>query len=254
MTPVFSTHELEHELSRLALDDSGLWRPLETLLPKGIPVAVDEIFKNNLCKITTSAYPSSISLYTHLSYLTNSQTSLHWKKPSLPSLETFLSRINECLKRRVPYLWGGTTPTGTRSLCNLYSCLYYVRGSVRQRIATLRGLDCSGLIYWATRGATGRNTSDLLYEGTAVKIRGLSTDAIINLLKPGMLVVWKGHVLVVTKEGIVDSTPEKGVSLTSTSEKIREIRSTRIPIDSWPKTGNPPDLSFVVRDLYSSRT
>jgi hypothetical protein len=258
LTPLFNTAELEQELgnkTRNALNlDGGLWRPLETLLLKGIPVKIKHHLKNGICEIETPAYAAQTPLYTHTKFLKEAPEPFkEWKKPPLPSLPLFLSRVNWCLKTRVPYLWGGNAPAGTRSLYDLYPSklpLQQLEKSFK-KIWTLQGVDCSGLIYWAAKGATGRNTSDLIREGTGVAIEGLSPEQIALKLRPGMILVWKGHVLLVTQEGIVDSTPDKGVSFTPTSAKLNELRNSRIPINEWPSEGNPPHPSFVVRDLYT---
>ena len=251
LTPLFNTSALELELGNLTLVE-GLWRPLETLLPKGVPVQIIAPVSGPLCAIETPAYPSQTPLYIHRAFLRETpESQTKWERPPLPSLSIFLSRINWCLKKRTPYLWGGNAPKGTHSLSCIYNSPLHRLNQQEQRIWKLEGVDCSGLIYWATRGATGRNTSDLIREGTGVKIEGLSNEQIAAQLKPGMLIVWKGHVLVVTAEGIVDSTPEKGVSCTPILEKIRELMQKRIPIDAWPLSGNPAAPSFVVRNLYN---
>ena len=78
---------------------------------------------------------------------------------------------------------------------------------VLQQKWQLKGVDCSGLLYWATNGATPRNTSALVNYGTGVMIMGLSIDQILTELKPLDLIVWSGHVLIVLPgERVIEST------------------------------------------------
>lgn len=258
LTPLFNTNALEQELgngANLTLD-KGLWKPLETLLPARVPLLIKQYFKDGICEIQTPAYPSKTSLYTYTRFLTKApELPQEWKRPLLPPLSVFLSRINWCLEKRIPYLWGGNAPNGTLSLYHMYRRQQprLPLDQTSQNIWKLKGVDCSGLIYWATRGATGRNTSELIREGTRVNIEGLSNEQIVAQLKPGMLIVWTGHVLIVTEEGIVDSTPEKGVSFTPILEKINALTQTRVPLDEWPSNENPIIPSFVVRRLYPEK-
>jgi hypothetical protein len=108
-------------------------------------------------------------------------------------------------------------------------------------------VDCSGLIYWASGYATARNTSELVHAGEGVAIQGLSPEQLAIQLQAGMLIVWKGHVLVITPEGIVESTPERGVHCHLPLQKIQEIMRTRTPIDIWDDTHKE---SFVIRSLW----
>ena len=73
----------------------------------------------------------------------------------------------------------------------------------------LTGVDCSGLIYWASNGYTPRNTSWLVDYGTPLDIGGKSLNQIIPMLEPLDIIVWRGHMMVLYDD---DHTIESTVS------------------------------------------
>lgn len=245
--PLFNSPLFDQELrdNRLSFDDQNLWRFLEVVLFPETPCSV-EAYSSSVCKITSPAYPSSSPLYT-LSSLTPSFRSL--SAPHLPPLSLFLKRIDECVLKKVPYLWGGNLPEGHPLLRENYP-IHSPLDSFTKQVFDLRGVDCSGLLYWASDGATVRNTSELIRAGKGVPIKGAHAKEIVTLLEPGMIIVWKGHVLVVTEQGIVESKPETGVIARDPLETMEEILREKQPLDEWP-SASPSSPSFVVRDLYS---
>lgn len=101
----------------------------------------------------------------------------------------------------------------------------------------LRGVDCSGLLYWATNGATPRNTSALVNFGTGVTIADRSLDQMVAELKPLDLIVWRGHTLIVLPGGrVIESTwkPENngGVYISSLRSRLLEIMDKRSPLNN----------------------
>ncbi len=228
LTPLFNTPTWQHvwELDR------GLWRPLETLLPRSTPVEIVRSIEEGVYEIKTPAYSSQTPLYTAPSFLKSGKAS-SWRIPPLPPLSLFLSRIRWCVEQQVPYIWGGNAPRGCKALLSI------------PQIG--KGVDCSGLIYWASGYATARNTSELIYAGEGVAIQGLSPEQLVDKLQPGMLIVWKGHVLVITPQGIVESTPERGVHCHLPLQKIQELMRTRTPLDTWD---DAHPQSFLIRSLF----
>ncbi len=122
-----------------------------------------------------------------------------------------------------------------------------------KKIWTLKGLDCSGLLYEATAGCTPRNTSELVNFGSPVKIAGLNAEQIIQKLKPLDLIAWDGHVIIVLdKNTIIQSRPARpgqpshaGVRIQNLKTTLAETLEQRSPADIF----DPPDTRkiFVVR-------
>lgn len=61
----------------------------------------------------------------------------------------------------------------------------------------MQGVDCSGLLYQATKGFTPRNSRSLLQFGSGVVIEGKSVKELKKLLQPLDLIVRNGHVVIV---------------------------------------------------------
>jgi hypothetical protein len=80
----------------------------------------------------------------------------------------------------------------------------------------LTGVDCSGLIYWASNGVTSRNTSWLVQDDTRLSIVGKSLEQITGMLEPLDIIVWKGHMMVVLDD---EHTIESAVSFSDSSLK-----------------------------------
>jgi hypothetical protein len=121
---------------------------------------------------------------------------------------------------------------------------------------TLRGLDCSGLLYQATDGYTPRNTSSLVDYGAGVSIAGLDEERIAGQLRPLDLIVWKGHVMIVfDRERIIESRldcggKKGGVAFRGLRETLRELLHGRSPLDTWVDTDENGRKGFVVRRWY----
>lgn len=232
--PLFNT---PHFLNPPEFDAQGLWLSLETILLPGNTYTV--VKQGDIVTITTKSYPSLNPLYTDLRFIDRSELFKGDINALPPSLDSFLHRIEKCVKNKVPYLWGGNLPKGDERMGRLLYD-YTFLSKEQQRACSLTGVDCSGLIYWASNGVTPRNSSGLIFAGIPV--------ITLDCLKPGMLIGWKGHVLIVTEKGIVESAAGKGVICTPTEEKIEALLKERNFLTSWPST--PPETpSFVVRDI-----
>lgn len=232
--PLFGNVKFYQELETGALcfDDQGLWRPLETILLPGSFVKAMIEPGNPICRVSTPNYPSASPLYTLVKLLSSD----HQPQKPPSSLALFFEKIYSCLG--LPYLWGGNLPEGTHALATLYP--ERPRDPKTDQIYTLRGVDCSGLIYYASQGLTARNSSDLIRQGKAV------TD--LSALAPGMLIGWKGHVLIVTERGIIESKAQEGVILSNTKETIEALLKEKKFLPQWPQEP-PSHPCFVIRDL-----
>jgi len=76
---------------------------------------------------------------------------------------------------------------------------------------TLRGVDCSGLLYNAANGLTPRNTFALVTYGTGLNIAWKTPSEIISILKPLDIIAWKGHTMIVLNESeVIQSRADYG--------------------------------------------
>ncbi|MFH1801089.1 MAG: hypothetical protein ABH891_09655 [Candidatus Omnitrophota bacterium] len=154
----------------------------------------------------------------------------------------------------VAYVWGANDSRGIPDLLRYYP----PAGSIslkNRELWTLKGLDCSGLLYEAADGATPRNTSDLVSFGKPVPIEGLTAKGIAHQLKPLDLIVWKGHVIIVfdktrTIESCMGCSSKGGVTVRYLQTVLDEVMKTRTPVNRFPRIASAAERSFVVRRWY----
>lgn len=246
--PVFNTPEFPNYFKgkgeSMPLDDQRLMRGLETILLQGMSFDPKEKLPQNVLKIKTPNYRGK-ELYSHRFFLNNFSSK---KQPiNLPSVDKICKTLKELIG--TPYLWGGNWPKGIPKMLELYPPaveLSHLDPKI-QNIWQLKGVDCSGLLYYATNGYTPRNTSDLVSYKEGLKIKELKKEEMISLLKPLDLITWKGHVIIIINEEIcIESTPEEGVHLRKLCERIEEVLKMRKPVNK-----NPSDDSFVIRRWHS---
>ncbi len=105
----------------------------------------------------------------------------------------------------------------------------------------LQGVDCSGLLYKATKGYTPRNTSGLTVFGRALEIEGLTVSEIIPLLRPLDLIVWQGHVICMMEDGkTIESVLAEGkVIIRDAKMRLEHVVSelNRRPTNTLEKEG-----------------
>ena len=63
-----------------------------------------------------------------------------------------------------PYVWGGNWSSGIPEMVHFYPPKSPLDEKT-ERYWNLKGIDCSGLLYQTSGGATPRNTSQLIYYG-----------------------------------------------------------------------------------------
>jgi cell wall-associated NlpC family hydrolase len=153
------------------------------------------------------------------------------------------------------YVWGANDSQGVPELLRYYQ----PSGSVSlkdRELWTLKGLDCSGLLYEAADGATPRNTSDLVSFGKPVPIEGLTVSEIARRLEPLDLIVWKGHVIIVldkirTIESCLTCSQKVGVTIRSLTGALEEVMKTRTPVNHYPQKDSDIKKPFVIRRWYN---
>ncbi|HEV3269041.1 MAG TPA: hypothetical protein VGZ69_00095 [Candidatus Rhabdochlamydia sp.] len=231
----------------IPLDDQGLMRNLETILLPGSPLGLKEKISEHIWEIKTPVY-SGEKLYIDKRLLktTSQQTN------ALPTVDKICKSLKSLTG--TPYLWGGNWPLGINKMCELYPPKVDF-SSLPEKIQNtwlLKGVDCSGLLYWATNGYTPRNTSDLVTYAEGLNIENLKEKDIVLLLKPLDLITWKGHVIIVIdKETCIESTPKEGVHMSNLCKRTEEVLKNRIAVNQYPS--DLSDFNFVIRRWYTQQ-
>lgn len=261
-TPVLNTPDFTAVFggtsgTALKTDRCGQVRELEYIaLPGTVFTIVKKLPQGSatIFQVETHEYtaPANTRLYIDSRFVSPERTIAPPRRTSLPSRAAIAAVLKATVGSR--YVWGGNVPDGVPEL----STWYYdgILGEERGRL-TLSGLDCSGLLYYATNGWTPRNTAQLRTYGRGVAIAGKSSTEIALLLQPLDLIVWNGHVIIVLDQrSAIESRLEcgkpgnGGVVVTPLSQRIGEIMRTRRPVNTWPAGKNQNDV-FVVRRWYS---
>lgn len=238
-TPVLNTPRF-HEVfggddeGGLSLDSSGLLRELEFIAFPGTVFVVHERFdERGVLRVSSGCYPEGgEELYLDERFVRREDCRPAARPKAAPSLPGVIEKLESAAGES--YLWGGNTRSGVPLMS-----IYYPPGGVElsgsvSRKWNLRGLDCSGLLYFASGGYTPRNTSSLVTFGAALEIEGLSPGAIAALLRPLDLIVWEGHVFIaLDDERVIESSRDRGVHLSATRERLECLMKQKSPADSW---------------------
>lgn len=152
------------------------------------------------------------------------------------------------------YVRGWTWYQGIPQMTSYFPSSYEMNKKILAQ-KTLKGVDCSWLLYQATDGYTPRNTWWLLWYWRAVEVEGKSVDEIVKQLKPLDLIVRAGHVVIVYDQNRVIESRwfdnfQWGVMLTNTKERLKEIMETRSPVNNWTASKLASSAKFVVRRWY----
>ena len=242
--------------SSLKTDRCGQVRELEYIaLPGTVFIIVQELKseRSAIYQVETEDYPAptGIRLYVDSRFLEFYVNAPPPRKRTLPRRELVLASLAKSVGN--PYVWGGNVPDGVPELLKYF--YLNISGSDRERLI-LAGLDCSGLLYYATAGWTPRNTSQLISFGQPIEIKGKNAVEIARLLEPLDLIVWNGHLLIVLdRDTVIESRLEcgkpgnGGVVTTPLLQRLQEIMRTRKPVNNWPGGGKQRE-AFVIRRWY----
>lgn len=240
-------------------DRCGQIRELEFV---AMPGSVFTIIKKHLSgtdviyQVETNEYAAqpNVRLYVGGRFLTLEHTAPAPRRPVLPPQATLLSALREAAG--IPYVWGGNAPDGVPELAAWF---HETSGGHNNNRLTLTGVDCSGLLYFASGGWTPRNTNQLITIGNGVEIAGKQSSEIAPLLQPLDLIVWKGHVIIVLdRQTVIESRLEcgkpgnGGVVMTFLPQRLTEIMRTRRPANAWPQGKTRQDI-FLVRRWYNQK-
>ncbi len=250
-TPLFNTPDLARcfggeDGDTLPLDEQNLLRAIETVLPPQSRVKLlKQIAASSIWRVRTEDYPYKGNFYLDVRFVKIMTGTPERAVRPLPSRLKVVKTLKQLEKTR--YIWGGSWPEGIPLLASLYPCKTPLcqKEPLIQDTWILKGVDCSGLLQYATKGWTPRNTSSLVRFGTAVEIEGLGPEQIVQALKPLDLICWIGHVVcALDQTSTIESILGDGVVIRPSLERITEILSERKPVNNWHATEGP---RFVVR-------
>lgn len=241
----------------LHLDSQGLIRELETVALPGTVFRVLDRFaeKGGLVLHVTTAeypYPTADGYYIDSRFVTLTDRRPPERAVQLPARGTIIERIRVSVG--LPYSWGGTVGNGIPEMLEYFPPAGPISDDTRDRWS-LKGVDCSGLLYGVTDGYTPRNTSALLSFGKPVEVAGRTLEEIAAMLRPLDLLVWNGHMCIVLDQGELAQSRlsfwrgHNGVVTAPLREGLGEIMAARIPADE-PETTAPEKKTFVVRRWY----
>ncbi|MBM3208327.1 MAG: NlpC/P60 family protein [Chlamydiae bacterium] len=248
-TPIFNSHALKSifggEDGNSLLLEKGMLRELETVLFPGSTLKILEKKFDHIVLIETEEYSSPYSLYTDSRFLQFHHIQPISRLLFLPPLHKILQKMKNMVGEA--YVWGGNC----KSIDFMYE-LYPSKkkweelGENIQNQWTMRGVDCSGLLYYATEGYTPRNTSQLINYGSNVSVS--------SPLIPLDLIVWKGHVIVILDENhTIESLGGKGVIITPIKKRIEQIETEllRKRVNNWDENPNiPENHRYIVKRWY----
>ena len=247
--PILNTASFEAIFSgsSLPLDDQGLLRAVETVVFPGTKMEILEKYSPHIFRVRIPQdYPYGDNLYVDRRFLKEANRSTLERPLRLPSPNIILKRLEKLLGQR--YIWGGNV-FGVPELAAFYppdKPLDQLDPFIHDTWH-LQGVDCSGLIYLATNGATPRNTSSLVTFGEPVPIANLSCAEIILKLQPLDAIVWKGHVVfVLNANQTIESRAGFGVIATNLYQRLTEIMQERKPANEWNQSIVGANV-FVVR-------
>ncbi len=251
-TPSFTNCFGGEKGDRLALDDQLLLRPIEMVLLPDSKIELKENIESSLIwRIDTHEHPCEDELYVDERFVAFVEDHFPERSRALPSVNSIILRLKEQVGTR--YIWGGNWPQGISQLLEWYrpSVDTASLDALTHDTWQLKGVDCSGLLYFATNGCTPRNTSELLGWEEPVLIAGKKCDAIAASLLPLDLIVWKGHVIIVLDEDtVIESKGGIGVVTCSLDKRLQEILNERKPADRYLSD----EPSFVIRRWHKFYT
>lgn len=248
--PVLNTYDFflvfgGNDGSKVRLKD-GLIAEMEFIALPGTAFKVHEIveFEDRHLKyyrVTTDEYDYPGDLYVDSRMVKDMYEQPPKRRKFVPKKADILAELNRL--EGYPYMWGGNCADGLDFMLKYYKPLKKLTKEMKD-LWTLKGVDCSGLLYQASNGCTPRNTSSLTDYGRAVDIEGKSADEIIKSLQPLDLIVLKGHVIIVYDENtVIESSPGIGVHKTDIKTRFEKLMESLTPANEFSKTGKV----FVIR-------
>ncbi len=280
-TPVLNTPDFSGVFGgkdgrTLRLDGKNRIKELEVICFPETVFKIEEIIEKNgriIYKVTTSdyPYPTKKGYFIDSRFVKIVEIQPPERDKKLPSKLTIIQNLLSAEGSN--YVWGGNYKDGVPEMLSFYqptSSLSVVTAKVRDKWM-LKGVDSSGILYYATNGYTPRNSSGLVSYGNPVRIAGLKIDEIIQKVEPLDIIVWIGHTSVILNlyssrykdiecviESRIDYDKDKegfegGVWIRPLREVLIENMERLIPADSYDHKLEGEKKQFVIRRWYEQR-
>ncbi len=228
---------------------SGDSKYIEFVALAGQTYLVEEIYPrhhHSIYKISLPSYETPLFLDSRFTRPASNQAldkpQPDWKRSDLAR------KMEQLLGSR--YIWGGNWSLGISKMLHYYPPQKALDDATLA-LWTLRGVDCSGLLYEVTNGATPRNTNQLIHFGKALPIEGKSPAEIAKELLPMDMVVWPGHVwFAFDSSHSIESKSPFGVIRRPLIERLEETCKERTGADGWSKTCDR-NRNFTIRRFCS---
>jgi hypothetical protein len=259
-TPDFKSVFGGKDGASLAVDRCGQLRALEFIALPGTTFRIEAVIVNpgsTVFRVVTDnyPYPSRSGYYIDSRLVKTSVTPPGPRVPLLPGRDKVIANLVSAAGSI--YVWGGNIRRGLPEMLSLYPPATPLKADSRtaQRW-TMKGLDCSGLLYEATDGYTPRNTSTLIRYGEPVPIAGLDARGIAQRVRPLDLIVWNGHVIIaIDRERVIESRLEcdgtgGGVVISGLRDRLQDLLKARAPLDSWQDGTVNGRKGFVIRRWF----
>lgn len=234
--PVLNTSNFKRVFSaQIPLNDKGHPYHYEFVALPGMHFPIVQRMGDSIFEIQWPAY-GKVRLYTDARFGNVVETPNVLKSEKLLRAKDFLQHMEQHIG--VSYIWGGNWAAGIPEMLDYYPPSQPISPRM-QELWAFRGLDCSGLLFAASQGATPRNTSALIRFGNPVKM---------NDLRPMDMIVYPGHVLFV-RDGTttIESRATIGsVYVCSLAERLGELLQERQFAEEWVP-GMDPARHFVIR-------
>ena len=205
--PLFNRKEISEIF--LNFDKVHLIREIETILLHGSALTIIKK-EGSVLEVLTDEYTSVNPLYIDQKFVNECDERPLERKKEMPSFHVMIERLLNFPK--LPYIWGGNAPEGIPELLTYYppkkelSSFDYIYWQ-------LKGVDCSGLLYAITNGATLRNTSQIY-----------AAYPQVASLKPLDLIVYPGHLLIALPDNkVIESRQYDGIVLSNQTARLKEI-------------------------------
>ncbi len=208
-----------------------------------------------IARVTTSEYPC-LSCWIDARHVRFSARPFPERAVKMPSRRDILRFLEGAAARGVPYCWGCNFSAGVPSLRRDY-------GLTARQLARypwdFAGLDCSGILFEATGGATPRDTNRLLVYGDPVRIQGKTMAQIQAMLQPLDLIIWQGHMLIVIENGFVVESANRyrrhfvrKAMKSPLAQRLGEVVWQRKPVNNYFDQRLSGRRRFVVRRWHPS--
>jgi len=238
-TPILNTPDFKYTFggksgSEIPLSVSGQPYSFEFVALKGMVFEWKETLEDSIFRISCPFYKGE-KLFIDSRF--TKPALAFTPNPALPAKASILKKMIEMTG--TPYVWGGNWSAGVPEM----STYYPPKRSIDERTSilwNLKGVDCSGLLYEATGGASPRNTSELVYFGQPVP-PGTS-------LIPLDMILYPGHVVFVLDEKrTIESQFPYGVVQRDLSQRLMQFESERTRVERWRPDLDPGKFYTVCR-------